>query len=238
MAQPEFLLNFHWRKLSQARHREIGQKRAESSSPPARKRETRRRRHVACEEVWTPYANTTETTKPAMRTMSPTREEPRRAPIRHVTLKAIARFTKQADQALVAARKHAAQESRNISGSDVLSALVEQPRSTAGRVLAEFGADKDKISAALGFVRVPTARSGHRTAGSPEPEDLVNAAIGQSIRLGHPYVATSDLLLAVASDTTSAGAGVLSVLGVDLTRISARAASFRGESSDESGPDS
>ncbi len=90
----------------------------------------------------------------------------------------------------------------------------------------------------MNFVRVPTARPEHRLAGSPEPGDVVNAAIGHSMRLGHPYVSTSDLLLAVASDTTSEGAGVLSALGIDLARLSARAASYTVELPDESGLDS
>jgi hypothetical protein len=131
-----------------------------------------------------------------------------------------ARFTPRARHAVVAAQEEARSAGNaEITTGHLLLGLLAEPEAIAARVLAGQGADADRIRAA---VRVP-APAEAVPALVPFDADarrVLELTFRTALRLGHNYVGTEHLLLALLD--VEEGTGPLASLGV--TRAATEAA--------------
>jgi hypothetical protein len=136
---------------------------------------------------------------------------------------ALERFTPRARRVLehaeVTARAlgHPAIESEHL-----LLGLFEEPEGIAARVLTELGASRATVEREL-LARVQRgAAIGHQVPLSARAAGVVGAAVGQALELGHNYVGTEHLALAVYSDSEGIGAQILTQLGVERAQVRAK----------------
>jgi ATP-dependent Clp protease ATP-binding subunit ClpC len=139
------------------------------------------------------------------------------------------RFTDQARRVMVLAQEEALRLDRSEIADDLLLiGLAAQPDATAGRVLAEVGADADRLRE-----HIPAAagrdRRKHRSGHIPFTTPAKNVLEG-SLGVGAREIGTEHLLIALLR-VDGSGVKVLRELGVDVDELrnrTARAASAAG----------
>jgi hypothetical protein len=133
-------------------------------------------------------------------------------------------FTPRARRVLDHAQTIAQALGHNYVGTEhLLLALFDEAEGVAAKVLVELGADRPAVTREV-LQRAP--RGDTRSTG-PVPMTLragatVAAAVGQALELGHNYIGTEHLLLAMYSDTEGMAAQVLATLGIDREQVGAR----------------
>jgi len=130
------------------------------------------------------------------------------------------RFTPRARQVLMAAHELAVEARNERVGTDhLVLGLLSEPDAIAARVLADLGADPERVR---GAVTMPAAVEG---APSLVPYDepakkVLELTFREALRLGHNYIGTEHLLLALLEH--EGGEGVLSSLGVTKDEVEAK----------------
>jgi hypothetical protein len=133
------------------------------------------------------------------------------------------RFTERARHAVVLAGKEALAAGREKVGSvDVVLGLIGVPEALAARAIEAQGVALDAIRAAART----TAATGTGPAKDdiplgPDAKKLLELSVREALRLGHNYVGTEHMLLAVFRDKDSAGARLLTEHGVSRKRAEA-----------------
>ena len=92
------------------------------------------------------------------------------------------------------------------------------------RVLAELGVPADELRQAVIEAAVPRSPYGAVAADlplTPRARRVLDLTRGESLRLGHNYVGTEHLLLALAAEQDGIGGRVLREHGVDVDRARA-----------------
>jgi hypothetical protein len=129
------------------------------------------------------------------------------------------RFTPRARNVVVAAQNEArARRDQQIRVEHLVLGLLAEPEGLAARAIVAQGVSPDRVR------EVATATLGpSRTGESPElvPFDdraraVLETTFREALRLGHNYIGTEPLLLALLD--ADAGTGVLAALGVDRAR--------------------
>jgi hypothetical protein len=138
----------------------------------------------------------------------------------------LTRFTPRARRVLSVARDEAKQRGANEAGSaHLVLGLAHEPQSLALQVLQEMGVTPERLRQAVDEV-APAAgapvKSSH-LAFAGESRTVLQVAVEEALALGHNYVGTEHLLLAVLAGGDTAGARALTGLGVTrrkcLTRL-------------------
>jgi hypothetical protein len=130
------------------------------------------------------------------------------------------RFTPRARNVVVEAQNAAHQAGNTeITPNHLLLALFKDPEALAVKLLAGQGVDADKVAAA---VTLPARAAGDLPALTPfdaASKKVLELTFRQALRLGHNYVGTEHIVLALleAEDPS----GVLHRLGVDKDRFDA-----------------
>ena len=128
------------------------------------------------------------------------------------------RFTQRARQVLTEAKAAAVAHGQQYIGTEHLLVALYPPGGLASEVLAELGVTKAKIKKRLpkGDAKVtvddPTPFSAHG-------KEALERALREALGLGHNYIGTEHILLALARTQEGRAAQILTELGVDTTKL-------------------
>lgn len=132
-----------------------------------------------------------------------------------------ARFTPRARNVVVAAQDEARDAGNDlIAPEHVLLGLLAEPDAIAARILAEKGLGSDELRAAL----VPLLPAASDEVPDPVPFDpqakkVMELTFREALRMGHNYVGTEHLLLALLE--LDGGEGALGGLGIEKSDVQA-----------------
>jgi hypothetical protein len=134
-------------------------------------------------------------------------------------------YTARARASLARAREEAREMGHNYVGTEhVLLGVLADPAALSVRVLAELGVLADELRRAVIEAAVPRSPYGAVAADlplTPRARRVLDLTRGESLRLGHNYVGTEHLLLAVAAEQDGIGGRVLREHGVEVDRARA-----------------
>lgn len=131
------------------------------------------------------------------------------------------RFTQKAQSALEKAQQSAMELGHNYIGSEhLILGLIKEEDSVASKVLRENGvtaeAVTDKISRLIGIA----APTGEPVSGmTPRTKRIIEISYAEANRMGHNYIGTEHLLLAILREGESIALRILSELGVDIQKV-------------------
>lgn len=132
------------------------------------------------------------------------------------------RMTDRALKILALATKYASQlGSASVAPEHVLCGLVEENQGVAANVLRSIGISSERLGQILGI----PPRMGEMAADvntgtlSPSTDQLLDEAANQCKELGHMYIGTEHLLLAIARRPEGEAANLLRSLGADLAAV-------------------
>jgi hypothetical protein len=136
------------------------------------------------------------------------------------------RFTPRARAALQRASEEAAALGHGWVGTEhLLLALFGPPEALAARVLAGAGITHDacraEVGRLIGTTTLPPGPAGER-AYTPRAIEVLRGTVEEALLLGHNYVGTEHLLLALFRDPGTAAARTLAALGVTREDVVAR----------------
>jgi len=135
-----------------------------------------------------------------------------------------ARFTPRAKHAVVAAEEEAREGRQTLILPEHLAlGLLHEPEGLAARAIVALGVAAEATREALAAALPPTAAE-EPVAGkipfAPRAKKVLELAMREALLLGHNYIGTEHLLLALLDDEEADGGGALTGLG--LTRERAR----------------
>lgn len=133
----------------------------------------------------------------------------------------LSRMTDRARRTLDVATDLARDRGHEAVGSEhILLAQFAEPQALAARALVQLGTDEARVTAAIRR-RVPdgTAAVEGAIGYSPQAAAIVAGSVHEALELGHNYVGTEHLLLALVHDPDCVAAQVLDDLGVDRAGI-------------------
>jgi hypothetical protein len=147
------------------------------------------------------------------------------------------RFTERARGVLTLAQDEAMRFNHNYIGTEhLLLGLVREGGGVAARVLENMNVELAKVRMAVEFT---IGRGDRPIVGevglTPRAKRVIELAIDEAGQLGHNYIGTEHLLLALVREGEGTAAGVLESLGVNLNR--ARAEVLRTLATDETAVD-
>ena len=132
------------------------------------------------------------------------------------------RFNDRAKRVLALAQDEAIRFNHNYIGVEhLLLGLVREGEGVAARALNSLGVELTKARTAVEFIigRGDATISPSEITLSPRTKKVVELAIDEARKLGHSSVGTEHLLLGIAREGQSVGAGVLESLGVSLDQV-------------------
>jgi hypothetical protein len=117
-----------------------------------------------------------------------------------------ARFTPRAREAVLRGATHAAEAGAgSVEPEHVLLGVLDDPGSLATRALEAAGAPADRLRERLAVASVAAAAGGEHLPFTPGSKLLLERTLRESLRLGHNYVGTEHVLLALLDDEGIAG---------------------------------
>ncbi|HUR75420.1 MAG TPA: Clp protease N-terminal domain-containing protein, partial [Sporichthya sp.] len=132
-----------------------------------------------------------------------------------------AKFTQRARNVVVSAQNEArTAKNAEITPAHLVLGLLSEPESLAMMAMKVYGADADAVRAAATAVLPPAVDPNPELVPfDSEAKKALELTFREALRLGHNYIGTEHLLLALLEGEN--GAGVLSGLGLDKARIEA-----------------
>jgi hypothetical protein len=132
------------------------------------------------------------------------------------------RFTERARQVVVLAQEEARTLGHDWLGTEhILLGLVREREGLASRVLANLGVTVEQVRAHV--VRAIGAREGEHRAGqipfTPEAKKVLERALREALSLGHNFIGTEHLLLALTREREGLAARILRELDIDAERV-------------------
>lgn len=126
------------------------------------------------------------------------------------------RFTDRARNALVNAQEVALGMNHNFLGTEhMLLGLLADPGSLATKALDELGVTRDAARARITeLIGSGPTRPDTAPVFTPRAKKALEGSIGQALKLGHNYVGTEHLLLALYADKDGVAHKVLKALGI------------------------
>jgi len=126
------------------------------------------------------------------------------------------RFTPRARKAIVNARKEAAQlRSAQLGTEHLLLGLMGERKGIAARVLKAQGVTENRLQVAVAAVAAPAGdEPPDEIPFAPRSKKAIELAVREALQLGHDYVGTEHLLLALFTEGEGLATGVLRELGV------------------------
>jgi len=131
------------------------------------------------------------------------------------------RFTDRARRVVVLAQQEARTLDHNYVGPEhILLGLVREGEGVAARALTELGVDlsavRQQIEELIG--RGQQSPSG-RIPFTPRTKKVLELSLREALQLGHNYIGTEHILLAILREGENVGAQVLVRMGTDLTQV-------------------
>jgi ATP-dependent Clp protease ATP-binding subunit ClpC len=140
-------------------------------------------------------------------------------------------FTETAIKAIMLAQEEARRLGHNLVGTEqILLGLIEEGTGVAGTVLKNLGITLEKARTEVeniigrGFRTVPA-----ELPFTPKAKRLFEQSFQEARQLGHNYIGTEHLLLAITQDTEGVAAKVLQNLNVDLGDVRSKVIRALGE---------
>jgi Clp amino terminal domain, pathogenicity island component len=142
---------------------------------------------------------------------------------RFSTTPTLERFTERARTVLHNAVEEARQTGgRSIHAEHILLALFEPADSLAAKSLAAAGIERDACVQALRATASPGPDPAvDRPRFSAEAKQAIRAAVDEALMLGHNYIGTEHLLLAILTNPASRAAKVLGSFGASYESVKA-----------------
>lgn len=141
------------------------------------------------------------------------------------------RFTRQAENALALAKK-AAQSCRHsyIGTEHILIGLYDENDGTAGKIMEEFGVDKEKLLGLIDNLIAPPQEDTLERAPefSPRARKTIENAVKEAKAHNESQAGTEHLLLAVLKETDCVGTRLLYTLGINIQKLYAALLSAMG----------
>jgi hypothetical protein len=134
------------------------------------------------------------------------------------------RFTDRARNVLAQSEEEAHRLGHGFVGTEhLLLALYDSPDGLAAQILGESGITKAAVETQiLALIKPGTASDERKLPFTPRAKAVVQKAVHEALQLGHNYVGTEHLLLALFSDGDAVAAKVLVELGASLQATRAR----------------
>ncbi len=133
------------------------------------------------------------------------------------------RFTRQANNALILAKKTAQSCKHAYIGTEhILLGLLKEPEGTAGKVLEEFGVDEEKLLELISRLIAPpdTVAAAERTPGySPRALRLLENAHREAEAFRSALTGTEHLLLAMLKETDCVATRLLYTMGIPIQKL-------------------
>jgi ATP-dependent Clp protease ATP-binding subunit ClpA len=131
------------------------------------------------------------------------------------------RFTDRARRVIVLAQREARRLSHNYIGTEhILLGLVDEGEGVAAKALDSLGisltAVRQQVEEIIG--RGQEAASGHIPF-TPRAKKVLELSLREALQLGHDYIGTEHILLALIREGDGVAAQVLVMLGADLNRV-------------------
>jgi hypothetical protein len=141
------------------------------------------------------------------------------------------RFTPRARRAIVTAQKEAGElRSAEIGTEHLLLGLVSERKGIAARVLKDQGATEERVRVAVAAAGGPTTdEPPEQLPFAPRGKKAIQLAVREALQLGHDYVGTEHLLLALFTEGEGAAAEILRELGVSEEAVRAAIAEMLRE---------
>lgn len=133
------------------------------------------------------------------------------------------RFTERAKEVLVIAQEEAEDSGAGYIGTEhLLVALLRMDRGLAAQVLGSLGVDLRQVRLAVDerVAKLEPVSQG-RVLPAGRMKTVIELAFQESERMGHPFVGTEHLLLAILIEGQGVGAQVMFELGLTLDRVRA-----------------
>jgi len=132
------------------------------------------------------------------------------------------RFTDRAKRTVIAARQEAIRyRNEQVLPGHVALGLLHEPEGLAAQAIQALGVPPDAAREALGAA-LPGAMEGVRRPGhipfDSRAKKVLELALREALTLGHNYIGTEHILLAVLDDEESSGGGALTGLGISKER--------------------
>lgn len=125
------------------------------------------------------------------------------------------RYTERAKRVLEAALAASNDLGHNFVGTEhLLIALFDEPGGMAARVLSEAGLDKAAVVTAV-LEKVPRDSTGGGGFTPKATNVIEQHVVAEALSLGHNYVGTEHLLLALYREATGVAAMTLQAMGLD-----------------------
>lgn len=137
----------------------------------------------------------------------------------------LVRYTARARASVARAREEALEMGHNYVGTEhLLLGVLVDPGAISVHVLAELGIPADQLRQAAVEAAVPRPPNGAVASDlpfTPRARRVLDLTRGESLRLGHNYIGTEHLLLALVAEQDGIGGRVLREHGVDTDRARA-----------------
>lgn len=130
------------------------------------------------------------------------------------------RFTQRARRVLSLAHEEAERLHHNYIGTEhLLMGLMREEGGVAGRVLRELGLETDRVKEMVERLTGVGRHTSGRIELAPATEQVLQVAIEEARRMGHHYIGTEHLLLAMVRQGEGVGIEVLRRLGITPEQI-------------------
>lgn len=127
----------------------------------------------------------------------------------------LARFTLRAQKLLAVAVEQAQRLGHNFVGTEhLLLALLADPDSVASKVLADVGVTSAAVEERVIAAMPRTAATADAPPYTPKATTCIEQAISEALRLGHNYVGTEHILLALFAQPDALASSILTQLKV------------------------
>ncbi len=130
-------------------------------------------------------------------------------------------FTKKAKQALTMAEQSAGQLGHNYIGSEhLLLGLLKTTDCMASKLIGEFGVTAEKVEDCISRLIGTATPTGGKVAGlTPRTKRILELSAAEANRLGHNYIGTEHILLAIIREGESVAIQILADLDVDIQKL-------------------
>ena len=132
------------------------------------------------------------------------------------------RFTRQAKAALKLAEDAARSWKHSYIGTEhILVGLLDEQEGTAGKILEEFGVDREKLEALITKLIAPSGvLVAEKSAGySPRASKIKEQAVEEAAKQKEELAGTEHLLLAMLKETDCVGTRLLYTMGVNIQNL-------------------
>ena len=130
------------------------------------------------------------------------------------------RFTQRARRVLSLAHQEAERMRHNYIGTEhLLLGLIREEGGVAGRVLRELGLDANRVQEIVERLSGPGQSRGGKLDLSPGTQQVLEYAVEEARRMGHHYIGTEHILLALVRYGEGMAFDVLRKLGVTPEQI-------------------